>query len=158
VVGSYDGHRAAARGQGRRAERVQGEGAYRCSRRAGVSLEPSPHPCRRNRYYISPLLSVQILTVKIGKKTLCIRAFIYLLTYKGICEVDSCKLHQGGVATPYYGHAKNNLKAILFLLDYGLVFYTLLSCVMLAYSNPFWHQWDHSPRLSCWCLKFYRNR
>jgi len=59
--------------------------------------EPTPHRGRRNRYYISPLLSVQILTVKIGKKTLCIRAFVYLLTYKGICEVDSCKLHQGGL-------------------------------------------------------------
>ena len=31
----------------------------------------------------------------------------------------------GGVAAPYlvHGHAKNNLKPVSFLLDYGLVFY-----------------------------------
>ena len=44
-----------------------GGGGAGCSRRAGVRLEPSPHRARRNRYYISLLLRVRILTVKIGK-------------------------------------------------------------------------------------------
>ena len=55
-------------------------------RRDAAQSEPTPHRGDRSRYYISSLLCVQILTVKIGKVLypLCYSFVFYCVISRGI--------------------------------------------------------------------------
>jgi hypothetical protein len=65
-------------GTGRRRHEGMGQAVQQTS---GLSLEPTPHPAIGYTVYISPLLSEQILTVKLGKAVLYLLLFSLVLCF-----------------------------------------------------------------------------
>jgi len=84
------GGRAQAGGEDRGVRMHRGGGGVGCSRRAAVRLEPTPHRGSGYTVYISLLLRVQILTVKIGKTDLYLLLFSLMLCFLNAMGFNWC--------------------------------------------------------------------